>query len=431
MSATVRATPQRSGWLRTAVPAPRLPALDRDLSADVIIVGAGYAGLNAAIRCNELGLQAVVLEAEDAGFGGSGRNGGQVIPGLKYDPEELLRMFGEPHGARLVEFAGKAAERTFDVIERYRMDCEAERSGWLQPAVDDATIETVTRRAKAWQDASGVPIRLLDRDQIQAATGTAFYRGGWIDPRGGQLQPLSYARELARVAVEGGANVFSRSPVTDLARREGRWRARVNGHELSAPLAVVCTNAYTAKLVPGLGRSIIPASSIICSTKPLPDALRHSIMPGGLPISDARRLLNYMRFDPGGRFLIGARGSFGLHEPESYFHRLRKTATRIFPQLQGIEWEDAWGGRFAVTVDHVPHLHNPEPGLFVALGCNGRGVAMLSQLGRVLAELADGLPHDQAPFPVQGIRPIPLHFIRRPGLEVVTLWYRTLDAFGR
>ncbi|MFG3594618.1 NAD(P)/FAD-dependent oxidoreductase [Bradyrhizobium sp. RDI18] len=397
----------------------------------MIIVGAGYTGLNAALRLNELGQQAVVLESQDAGFGASGRNGGQVIPGLKYDPEELLRMFGEPRGARLVDFTGKAAERTFDVIERYQMRCDAQRSGWLQPAVDEATIETVTRRATSWQAVSGVPIRLLNEIQIRAATGTGFYKAGWIDPRGGQLQPLSYARELVRVTVAGGAKVFAHSPVTDLARRDNQWEATVNGYVVRAPFALVCTNAYSGRLVPGLERSIIPASSIICATKPLPDALQRSIMPERLPISDARRLMNYMRFDAAGRFLIGARGSFGLHEPERYFRRLRETAVRIFRQLDGVEWEDAWGGRVALTVDHVPHLHNPQLGLFVALGCNGRGVAMLSQLGRVLADLIGGLPQDEAPLPVEGIRPIPLHAFRRPGLEAVTLWYRTLDAVGR
>jgi glycine/D-amino acid oxidase-like deaminating enzyme len=138
----------------------------------------------------------------------------------------------------------------------------------------------------------------------------------------------------------------------------------------------VCTNGYTDRLLPRLRRSYVAASSIICATAPLPATLRQQIMPSGMPISDARRLLDYMSFDPAGRFMIGARGAFGLHEPESYFARLRRTAECIFPALRGVTWEDCWGGRFALTADHLPHLHNPAPGLYAVIGCNGRGGAV-------------------------------------------------------
>jgi glycine/D-amino acid oxidase-like deaminating enzyme len=424
-------TPQRSGWRRGAPEPQAYPPLAQDLAADSVIVGAGYAGLNAALRLAERGTQAVVLEAREVGFGASGRNGGQVIPGLKYDPPELISMFGAERGRLLADFAGHAATRTFQLIERYDLHCHPRRCGWLQPAVDAATVTRVSQRAQAWRDFAGVDARILDADETRAATGTDFYVGGWIDPRGGQLQPLAYARELARVATAQGAQIFARSPVTRLDRAAGGWTLQANGHTVRARAVLVCTNGYTDALLPQLRRSYVAASSILCATAPLPDALRRQIMPAGLPISDARRLMNYMSFDPEGRFMIGARGSFGLHEPESYFARLRKTAKRIFPVLRGVPWEDAWGGRFALTADHLPHLHNPAPGLYAVLGCNGRGVAMLSRLGRLVADLASGaITPAQSPVPVTPIAPIPLHALRRIGLEAVGAWYRMLDRVG-
>ena len=429
--ATVTATPQRSAWLRTATSAGKWPPLAADADAEVAIIGAGYAGLNAALRLAELGRSAVVLEAEEPGYGGSGRNGGQVIPGLKHDPGELGAMLGQMQGAALARFAGEAAGRTFDLIERHQLRCDAQRSGWLQPALDSRTLDAVARRAQAWSEIAGVPIQLLDRSEIKKATGTDFYAGGWIDPRGGQLQPLSYARELARVADARGVRIHGRSPVASMARDDGIWNVHVNGRALRAPAVLVCTNGYTGRLVPGLDRTLLPASSIMCATKPLPPALRQAIMPAGLPMSDARRLLNYMRFDREGRFMIGARGSFGLHEPDSYFRRLRAAAMKIFPLLKGVEWEDAWGGHFALTVDHLPHIHNPAPGQFAAVGCNGRGVALMSQIGHLLADLATGtLAPGDSPVPLVPLRPLPLHGLRRPALEAAALWYRTLDRFG-
>jgi glycine/D-amino acid oxidase-like deaminating enzyme len=169
----------------------------------------------------------------------------------------------------------------------------------------------------------------------------------------------------------------------------------------------------------------------MCSTVPLPENLRQQIMPQRLPISDARRLLAYMRYDSEGRFMIGARGSFGLHEPQSYFDRLRAVAITIFPQLSTVQWDDAWGGRFALTANHLPHIHQPEEGLFTTIGCNGRGVAMMSQIGTVIGELACGrLTHEECPVPLTPLRTIPLHAFRRPGLEAVTLWYRLRDRLS-
>jgi hypothetical protein len=194
------------------------------------------------------------------------------------------------------------------------------------------------------------------------------------------------------------------------------WRRRAHG---------------SARLVPGLERASVPASSIMCATAPLPESQQQEIMPGRLPISDARRLLTYMRYDSAGRFMIGARGSFGLHEPESYFRWLRATARRIYPQLADAAWEDAWGGRFALTVDHLPHIHQPDHGLFTAIGCNGRGIAMMSQIGGLLADLASGeLSSDESPVPVTPLRTIPLHAFRRPALEAVGMWFGLQDRFS-
>ncbi len=107
-------------------------------------------------------------------------------------------------------------------------------------------------------------------------------------------------------------------------------------------------------------------------------------------------------------------------------------ATMIFPALEGAAWEDAWGGNFTLTVDHLPHFHNPEHGLLMASGCNGRGIALMSQLGRLMGEVAAGAVEPSAvPVPVSDIKSIPFHALRRPGLEVALAWYRMLDRFGR
>ena len=424
-------TSQRSAWRHTAVEAQRYPRVDQDVRTDVLVIGGGYAGLNAALRLREIGYDVAVIEAASIGFGASGRNGGQVIPGLKWDPPELVSRFGLELGNALIEFAGGAPQYTFDIIESYQLNCEAIRSGWLQPAVDLMTMTRARARALSWAD-RGVAVEIYNEEQTRWATGSGFYVGAWVDPRGGSLQPLSYARELARVAAREGAAIFELSPATSFCKTASGWTASVNGRNVTAERVLVCTNGYSDNLVEGFRRSIVPASSIICATAPLSAELRKSVMPSGLPLSDARRLLVYARFDSQGRFLIGARGSFGLHEPERKFKKLRRTALQIFPQLKHIEWEDAWGGKFALTPDHLPHLHNPECGLYIAAGCNGRGVAILSRLGRLLADLATGIISPaESPISVTAIKTIPFYALRRPALEASALWYRFSDMLGR
>ncbi len=365
-----------------------------------------------------------MLEGADIGAGASGRNGGQVVPGLKYDPEDLLRIDGS---GRLLNFAARCADDLFAFIRDRQLRCDASQSGWLQPAATEAQLRVVRHRADQWKHAAQVEIRLLGRDEVSRATGAEGYLGGWIDPRGGRLQPLSYARELARAVSGAGGMIACHSPVHALARTNGGWRLSCLGHKVDAGEVIVATNAYAGNLIQGLAKSYFAAHSVQMATEPLPAALRRSILPAGVPVSDARRLLKYFRLDRDGRFLIGGRGSFGRSERGRYFAGLQKIAERIFPQLQGMYWSHRWAGKIALTLDHLPHLHIPAPGLYAALGFNGRGVAMASSVGVLLGQLSLGMAEAESPLPVRPINRIPLHSMRRPAMEIAGAWYRLLD----
>lgn len=418
-----------SVWDLSAVSAPATTPLDRSMDCSVAIVGAGYTGLHAAVHLAGEGQAPIVLEAGEIGHGASGRNGGQVVPGLKHDPEALLRL-GQ-RGERLVAFAGSCAEETFAFIRANRLDCDASQTGWVQPAVTPTQLDTVRRRAEQWRRIAGVDTRILDRDEVREITGTSAYLGGWIDPRGGRLQPLGYARELGRLAIVKGAQIHTRSPVESLARKNGGWVLRSNGYEVTARNVILATNGYRQPLLPELYRSIFPSHSVQIATEPLDATRRAGILPACLPVSDSRRLLKYFRFDADGRFIIGGRGSFGDDDSGRHFDGLRAFAQKMFPQLESVRWKHRWAGKIALTLDHLPHVHNPDRGLYAALGYNGRGVALASQTGILLSRLVQGMPHGESPLPVTDVRRIPLHIFRRPALETAVAWYRLLDQLGR
>src|SRR5947207_8962931 len=199
-------------WAATARPAPETPPLDASRQADVAIVGAGYSGLAAALQLAQAGISVVVLEAGEIGHGASGRNGGQVIPGLKHDPDDLVARFGRSRGEALVRLVGEAADRVFSMIAKHRINCAAQQCGWIQPAHSAAAAETIFARARQWS-ARRAPVELLAGDRLALLLGTDVYTAGWLDRRAGALQPLAYARGLARAAIASGSRVHTASAV--------------------------------------------------------------------------------------------------------------------------------------------------------------------------------------------------------------------------
>jgi glycine/D-amino acid oxidase-like deaminating enzyme len=419
--------PPGSLWEATAAPAPDFTSLTGPARAQVAVVGAGYTGLSAALHLAEAGQDVVVIDARAPGWGASGRNGGQVIAGVKHDPEKLLSLFGDAAGRRMVDTVGAGPDVVFELIARHGIECEAVGTGWIQLAVSAATLGVSRERVRQWR-AVGADVTALDAAETAHLTGSAAYVGGMLDRRGGTVQPLSYARGLAAAATRAGARIFAHTPATRLGHAGSGWHVATPHGELLAERVVLATNAYADRLHDGLRRSVVAVPSWQVATAPLPASLRASILPEQQSGSDMRRLLRYFRLDAAGRFVIGARGSFADPQPVSSLKRLCAAATKIFPQLRGVTFAHQWGGMVALTADHLPHLHVLAPGLFAGLGYNGRGVAVATIMGRELAALAAGAPPDAAGLPVAPLRPQRLHAASRLGVLATVAWYRMLDG---
>lgn len=415
-------------WAATAPPAAETPPLDRDVEADVCVIGGGYAGLSTALHLAERGVSVLLLEAREPGWGGSGRNGGQVIPGIKYDPSELVKKFGSEAGEAITAFVGGTADLVFDLIQKHSMDVEYRRAGWIQGAHTAEMVSIVKRRAAEWA-ARGVPARVLDADEAHAALGARQYLGGWIDPRGGGIQPLAYARGLARAALKAGASLHGESPVTALARTgTGFTVTTAQGAMVKAGKVVIATGGYTDDLVPKLRRTIIAPNSFIIATEPLGDNVAKSILPDGHVTSDTRQLLLYFRKDHHNRVLMGGRGPFREPNTISDWAHLERVLIKFYPQLEGVPIQHRWCGRVALTRDFLPHIHEPEPGLIVDVGCMGRGVGLQTAMGRALAGYAATGDRRELPFPVTPIQPLPFHALHKLYVSAIISWYRLTDG---
>ncbi len=414
-------------WVATAEPAKPVPTLTGETCADVVIVGAGFTGLSAALELAENGTSVVVLDAEAPGWGASGRNGGQVNPLLPvHSPEDVYKMIGQDAGERLVQASIGSADELFGLIHKHGISCEARQSGWIRVAHGSRAAREFATQCKSWQRA-GIEIDIVDRATLTDRAGTEFFGMGAIVPSGGCIQPLSYVRGLLRVCLAIGVKVYGQSRVTGLVREGGKWIATTHAGSVRAGKVLLCTNGYTDKLWPGLAETIVPVLSVQLATEPLSDNIRGSMLRGGETLSDTRRLIYYGRFDAAGRFLLGSLGSKDTFADAAQYTRTQREAVRIFPQLANVRWATQWCGYIAVTKDHLPHMHEPAPGVLAGLGFNGRGVAMSGVMGRALAQRLLGVAEQDLPFPVTGFDKFPLHAFHRLGVLASLAWYGLKD----
>jgi len=424
------AAPSQSLWSATASAAPALAPLAGPRRVDVAIIGAGYTGLSAALHLAGAGRAVLVLEAQGLGERASGLNGGQVIAGLKTDPDGLEELFGAERGARLVASVAAGPDVVFELIGRFRIECDAVRTGWIQPATSQAALMQLAARVEQWRR-RGAAIELLDAREVGLLTGSARYCGGLLDRRGGSVQPLSYVRGLARAVTGAGGQICVHSPALHLRRAAREWQIETPHGAVSAPAVIVATNAYSGALVGTLRRSIVTVPSFQVATSPLTSAQRALILPGGQAASDTWHLLRYFRLDATGRLVLGARGTFGAAPGPRSCRPHYRAVLDIYPRLAGVSFEYHWGGLVAMTRDHLPHLHELAPGLLAGLGYNGRGVAMATLMGRILAQRTLGMSDAELAFPVTPVRPIPFHRASRLGARAAIQYLRAVDGLAR
>jgi glycine/D-amino acid oxidase-like deaminating enzyme len=412
----------------TAGPAESPSPLDAEQRADVVVVGAGFTGLSTALHLAEKGARVAVLDAHEAGYGASGRNGGQVNPGLKYDPDIVERDFGPDLGRRMNALAGAAPQFVFDLIERLGLRCEARRHGTLRAASHENHAARVRETVEQWRRRNA-PVELLEGDALLRATGTAQYRAAMWDRRGGDLNPLLYARGLGAAAVRAGARLYCGTRASRMARTGDAWRVETATGAVTAAHVVLATNGYTDDLWPGLRRTIVPVFGAIAASAPLPQDVAARVMPSRAVLYESGAITVYYRVDLAQRLLIGGRGPMREIDSTKTIGHLLAYADKLWPSLRGLAWPYAWGGRLAMTRDAYPHIHEPAPGVLMCLGYNGRGVAMATAMG---AQLANRISNPSGSFdmPISTMKPIALHALWPLAVRAAIVRGRINDAFG-
>ena len=416
-----------SYWAATAVAGPDVPAFDGSETADIVVIGAGYTGLSAALHLAERGKSVLVLDAHEPGWGASGRNNGQVVAALKHEPHEIEERFGKERGGELIRIVGQGPDLVFGLIERYGMQCDARRSGILTAAHSAASLSDLKRRVEVWQG-RGAPIEMLSRAEIAAKSGTEFYAGGCIDSRGGSINPLGYARGLARAVLERGGAIRRDALVRGIARKGSGWSLTLDRGSVDAGTVIIGTNGYTGDFWPGLKKTFLPARTPQVVSKPLGANQRRTILPDGQIMSDTRYLTVGVRMHPDGRLHLGGGGGTAGTDRAALYRELPEHGKKLFPHLGELEWEYRWSGFMAMTPDRYPRLFELAPNVASVLGYSGRGICTATILGRELARWAAGdAGIDQLALPASTFRTLPYYPLRGLIVEGAVLFHTIRD----
>jgi len=416
-----------SYYAATAEGLAAYPALSGAHSCDVVIVGGGYTGLSAALHLAERGFKVILLEARRAGWGASGRNGGQLHSGQRRDQAELEAMVGRDDAQRLWRIGEEAKALVIDLIRRHDIACDL-KFGLLHAdhkrrfvAHSRAYVEKL-RHDYGYKNAT-----FVDREEIRAMVASESYHGGWLDRGAGHLHPLNLALGIARAAASAGAALHEMSRVTRIAEGDP-VRVETGEARVSARFLILACNGYFDGLAPRVERRVMPLNNFMLATERLGEEVARALIRDDVAVADSRFVVNYFRLSPDRRLLFGGGETYSSRFPKDIAGIVRRRMLTIFPQLSAARIDHAWGGTLAITPRRLPYFARLSPNVLVAAGYSGHGVGLATLGGQILAEAVDGT---LGRFDVMARLPVPAfpggRVMRWPTLVAAMSWFALRD----
>jgi gamma-glutamylputrescine oxidase len=414
----------RSYYSATANPAPARPALAGETSVDACVIGGGLTGLSAALHLAERGYKSLLLEAEQVGWGASGRNGGQLNTGLRKGAGELIRLFGRDRAKALFDMAEEAKALVRGLIARHGIACDL-KPGSLYVAYKKSDPVWMAAEVELLHKAFGhEAAELLSKAEVEARLGSRRYFGGVADRSAAHLHPLNFVLGLAAAAEAAGARLCEQSRVLTLAPGEvttaaGRVKTR---------LIVLGCNAYLGELEPRIASMIMPISNYIIATEPLGEAGAAGLIRDDVAVCDTKFVVDYFRLSADRRLLFGGGETYSRDPPRDIAGFVRPHMLKVFPQLADKRIDYAWGGQLAITMGRLPHFGRLPGDIFFAQGYSGQGLALATLAGKLIAEAAGGSAERFDLFAHLPQRRFPGGtLLRQPALVLGMLWYALRD----
>jgi gamma-glutamylputrescine oxidase len=435
MRAPVISRPQpESLWRALAATVDASAPLARDTDVEVAIVGAGYSGLSAAYALQKRGVECAVLDAMPVGWGASGRNGGVVSSKFRVSFPDIASAHGIDVAKRMHRLAHDGVRTVESFVDEFKLErARFEHTGSLRCAHTERAFDSIRAEADWLRTSLGdASMRVLSRAEVEHETGSKGFVGGVLSADAGTILPLEYVRGLAAGVKARGVPIYESTPVIDMTRmQDGRVLLKAPGGTVRAKQVIVATNAYSnlTEATASFHRELVPFRSAMIATARLSPELDREIMINRRSYTETRRMMKWFR-KADGRMLFGGRDAFGKEGEPTGFDALQRAMVALFPQLKDVAIEYRWSGYVGMTFNALPHVGRSDDATTFCLGYNGAGVAMASLIGQHAAALALGEKPELALLAQDGLRPVPFHALRAPGVRLVAAWYQFLDAVG-
>ena len=413
-------------------PAP-LPLLAESMRCDVLVVGAGFAGLTAALELAERGLQVVVLEADRVCSGASGRNGGQAIVGYASGQEEFVSQLGQAAARQTWEMSIEAIALLEQRMEKYQIACDWQR-GYLTLADSPRKARALLQEAENLQRDYGFAMEIASGAAVQQRfIQSERYCAATYEKTSGHLHPLKYGLGLAKAAQALGVRIFENSPVTGLSNNlEKKLTTSTTQGEVISKFAVLAGNCMLAEYGPQVAPTItprtMPVGTYMIATAPLDPALCRQIIPSHAAACDNNFVLDYFRFSSDCRMLFGGRVSYTTKTPANLQETMRQRMVIIFPQLKNAAVEFVWGGFVDISMNRAPDFGRIGSNVYYLQGFSGHGVAATGLGGKLVAEAIAGQAGRFDVFARLKHRNFPGGpLLRMPSLVLGTAYHRLRD----
>lgn len=400
----------RNLWSDTCAEVFDSPPLVGNHTADLVIIGGGLTATTAALRAAGRGARVILLEAQTIGHGGSGRNVGLVNAGLWLPPDQVMQHLGQEAGIRLNNALAVGPDHVFNLIYQHDIQCEPVRNGTLHCAHSRTGFKDLENRFQQ-QALRKAPVHLIDIKGTAQAIGSAQFHGALKDDRAGTIQPLAYAKGVARAACSAGAILHEHSPVISMSHDKD-WVVHTPQGRVRARALLLATNAYRHPIEGTGAAPMTPVHFFQLATHPLPKDLRSRILPNNEGCWDTGLVMTSFRKDQAGRFILGAMGlpdRLGIHKSWA-----KRALARLFPILSGQEFSYFWSGRIGMTSDHIPKIQRLGPNSLSVFGYSGRGISPGTVFGTACADAL--LDDTETPLPITPINSYSERFTKAKGV---------------
>lgn len=390
-----------SGWTRSKGVSPKYPGLNDDLVTDVLVIGAGLAGGSLALHLSSLGINTVVLEARQPGWGASGRSAGHVLPLLK--DLELFEQFPD-RGRAFFELFSAHHTIPFDIANQYGIECGATQSGYLNAMRTQRAFDKFSKFSAHSADRLGQSVKHLDATAMRELTGSVYYPYGVLYESGGHINPYLLTSGMIKEARRKGARMYGDSVATTVLPEGNGWRVLVaNGSSVRCDKAIFCTNAYSTEIVPEFQHGCYPITAYALSTEPLPPEIRETVMPSRATLAQQPIDFNPFLMDRDNRIIATSLPSQARPaDADWHFQQHLHWIHKVWPETRDvpIKLEAYWTGRFAMREHKFPGMYETAPGIYGLMHFNGSGNVMAPLMGMALANAIAKDRPDQLPFPI-------------------------------